>query len=214
MTHFSRRHALLISCALIALTGAGCLSAEPAQPSQPQEPVQPPAQLTPPAQTTSTAPTAPTSTSVLPPIDATWKTYVNATLGISFKYPTKGVYVPTWGVTVLKPTDARVQGGCYVGDAAPRQNKGQLQVGDTSFCVTRYEDAGAGQRYETDYYVATLDGHLVLITFSKHLSLGDNFDDPACHGSLVVTIGTTCKPVDIGIYNAVLDEIIGTYTHK
>jgi len=214
MTTLSRRSLLLSSLALLALAGGGCLSPEPAQPSLPQEPTKPPAVVVP-AEPTPSEP-APTSTvpaSVLPVIDGTWKTYLNAALKFSFMYPTKGTYAPTWGVTILKTTDAKLENGCYQGDGSPRQNTGTLLVGDTNFCVTRYEDAGAGQRYETDYYAATVNGAVVLITFSKHLTVGDNFEDPACHGQLVVASGTTCKPVDIGIYNASLDQIIGTFKH-
>lgn len=212
-----RRSVITSTLALLALAGAGCLSAEPTQPSQPQEPNQPPAHIEPgqpsnpgqPGQATSTTPTG-----VLPVIDNTWKTYTNAALKFSFQYPTQGTYAPTWGVSILKQNDPKVQGGCYQGDANPRQNKGELQVGDTTFCVTRYEDAGAGQRYETDYYVGGLNGQIVVLTFSKHLSVGDNFDDPTCHGQLVTSSGTTCKPVDMGVYSAALDQIVKTYTHE
>lgn len=212
------RYALLAVASVLALAGAGC-SSEPTQPSQPQEPTQPPAEIqTPPGSDDHTmTPPASTSTvpsSVLPTIDDTWKTYTNSTLNFSFKYPTKGTYAPTWGVNILNQNDPKVQNGCYVGDGNPRQNKGELQVGDTTFCVTRYEDAGAGQRYETDYYLGGLNGRIVLITFSKHLSVGDNFDDPSCHGQLVTSIGSSCKPVDLGVYNAALDQIMGTYTHE
>jgi len=214
MTILPRKSLLLSTLALLSLAGGGCLFSEPAQPSVPQEPTKPPAVVTPPTNTPSEpAPTPSTPTTpVLPVIDATWKTYTNAALKFSFQYPTKGTYAPTWGVSILKTTDPKLEGGCYQGDGNPRQNKGTLQVGDTTFCVTRYEDAGAGQRYETDYYAATVNGAVVLITFSKHLSVGDNFEDPACHGQLVVAVGTSCKPVDIGIYNASLDQIIGTFT--
>ena len=191
---------LLLPVAL-ALVGAGCFSAEPAQPAVPQEPVKKPAVVTPPAPTPSQptptpAPTptstAPVPSSVLPVIDATWKTYANAALKFSFQYPTKGSYAPTWGVNILKTTDAKLEAGCYKGDGNPRQNKGELQVGDTTFCITRYEDTSSGQRLETDYYVGGLGGNVILLTFSKKLS----------------------ETADVGIYNAHLDQIVGTYTHE
>ncbi|HVM90598.1 MAG TPA: hypothetical protein VMU11_01740 [Verrucomicrobiae bacterium] len=215
MTNPIRRGAWLAAFAALALAGAGCAAEEPTQPSMPQEPQTPPGQITQPESSDQNMPPASTSTnSVLPVIDDSWKTYANAQLKFSFKYPTKGVYAPTWGVTILKPNDPKLDQGCYQGDANPRQNKGELQVGDTTFCVTRYEDAGAGQRYETDYYVGGLNGQVVLLTFSKHLSVGDNYDDPACHGQLVTNIGNACKPVDLGVYNAALDQIVKTYTHE
>jgi len=219
MTPTLRRSLFLSTLALIALAGAGCASAEPTQPSQPQEPTKPVGTITNPSNPATpsnptTTPTTSSTASPLPTIDATWKTYSNNVLKFSFQYPTIGTYAPTWGVNILKPNDAKLLEGCYQGDANPRQNKGELQVGDTTFCVTRYEDAGAGQRYETDYYVGGLNGSVVLLTFSKHLTVGDNFDDPACHGQLVVSSGTTCKPVDLGVYNAALDQIVKTYTHE
>jgi hypothetical protein len=147
-------------------------------------------------------------------IDATWKTYNNTTIPFRFQYPTKGAYTPTWGVTFISNSDPHLKQGCYQGDTGtPRQEKGELQVGDTTFCIMRYEDAGAGQRYETDYYTGGLNGRILLFTFSKHLTVGDNFDNVACHGQLVVASGTSCTPVDLGIYNAALDQIMKTYLH-
>ncbi|MEI7512040.1 MAG: hypothetical protein WCK01_01110 [Candidatus Uhrbacteria bacterium] len=199
MNYLSRRSVLLSTLAVVALTGAGCFSSEPAQPSKPQEPAKPPAVVTSATSTKpTTTPTVSSTTqvpaSVLSVIDETWKKYtaIGATK-FYFQYPTKGTYAPTWGVTIVKPGDAKMQGNCYQGEGNVRQEKGDLQVGDTTFCVTRYEDAGAGQRYLTDYYAGGLGGNIVLITFSKHYSATSKFD--------------------VGVYNASLDQIVQTYTH-
>lgn len=211
----------VVPIAALALLGAGCFSPEPEAPPTPT-PVNPaPSAPTPSAPTPSEpvpsepAPSEPTPSTPsgyeLPEIDATWQTYTNASLGFSFRYPTKGRYAPTWGVTFVKTDDPKMQGGCYQGDANPRQNAGTLLVGDKQFCVTRYEDAGAGQRGMTDFYAVEHKGTIVLISFSKQFSNGDNFEDESCHGQLVISSGTTCTPVDIGIYNATLDQIVGTF---
>lgn len=219
--------------AALALLGAGCFSPDPAPApvtppatppvtGSPTTPTTPPTtppvtsggETTEPTTTvpTSTAPTAPTGP--LAPIDATWKTYTNASLKFSFQYPTRGRYAPTWGVTFVKTDDAKMQDGCYQGAGSPRQNTGTLFVGDKKFCVTRYEEGAAGQRYLTDYYATEHKGTIVLITFSKQFTNGDNFEDEACHGKLVVASGNTCTPVDVGVYNATLDQVVGTFTHE
>lgn len=180
--------------ALVALAGAGCTFAP--TPTVPSAPTPSPAAETPsqPSAPAPSAETPPVTPSPLPVIDTTWKTYTNKALGFSFQSPTKGIYAPTWGVTFLKSDDPKLKDGCYQGEGNPRQNSGSLQVGDTTFCVTRFEDAGAGQRYDTDYYVGGLKGSVILMTFSKHFTNDGSFD--------------------IGVYNAVLDQIVGTYTHE
>lgn len=197
--------------ALVALTGAGCEPAPiPAAPA-PSPAAETPSQPSVPAPSAEAPAVTP---SPLPVIDATWKTYTNSSLGFSFQYPTKGTYAPTWGVTFLKTNDPKLVKGCYQGEGNPRQNQGELLVGDSTFCVTRYEDAAAGQRYFTDHYVSGRSGSVILISFSKHLTVGDNFEDVRCHGQLVLATGTSCTPVDPGVYNAALDQIVGTYTHE
>ncbi|MCR4256514.1 MAG: hypothetical protein NUW08_02305 [Candidatus Uhrbacteria bacterium] len=209
-----------VPIAALALLGAGCFSPAPeAPPMVAPTPVKPaPSAPTPsepaPSEPSATSPTPnePTvPTSPLAPIDDTWKTYTNGSLTFSFRYPTRGRYAPTWGVTFVKTDDAKMQDGCYQGDANPRQNAGTLFVGDKKFCVTRYEDAGAGQRGLTDFYAVEQKGTIVLIAFSKQFANGDNFEDESCHGKLVVASGTSCTPVDIGVYNATLDQIVGTF---
>jgi hypothetical protein len=207
-----------VPIAALALLGAGCFSPEPeASPTPAPTPEKPaPSAPSPSAPTPSEPdPSEPTPSAPsgyeLPEIDATWQTYTNTSLGFSFQYPTKGRYAPTWGVTFVKTDDAKMQDGCYQGDANPRQNAGTLFVGDKKFCVTRYEDAGAGQRGMTDFYAVEHKGTIVLIAFSKQFANGDNFEDESCHGKLVIASGNTCTPVDIGIYNAALDQIVGTF---
>lgn len=216
--------------AALALLGAGCFSSEPTPTPSPTTPTVPPVTGSPTSPTTpttppvtsggettqptttsptSTAPTAPTGP--LAPIDDTWKTYTNGSLEFSFQYPTRGRYAPTWGVTFVKTDDAQMKDGCYQSDANPRQNAGTLFVDDMKFCVTRYEDAGAGQRGLTDFYAVEHKGTIVLIAFSKQFTNGDNFEDESCHGKLVVASGATCVPVDVGVYNATLDQIVGTF---
>lgn len=214
MTTIVPRPLWIAPLAALALLGAGCFSPDPAPTAppatppvtgSPTTPTTPPStppptsggETTEPTTTvpTSTAPNAPAApTSPLAPIDATWKTYTNASLKFSFQYPTRGRYAPTWGVTFVKTDDAKMQDGCYQGAGNPRQNAGTLFVGDKKFCVTRYEEGAAGQRYLTDYYAVEHKGTVVLIAFSKQVTSDSNFD--------------------IGVYNATLDQIVGTFTHE
>lgn len=74
-------------------------------------------------------------------------------------------------------------------------------------------DAGAGQRYLTDYYATSLNGLNIVIAFTKQVSNGDNVG-PACAGKLVMPGATerNCLEVDLATYVAHLDQIVGTFT--
>lgn len=152
-------------------------------------------------------------TKELPVIDGTWKTYSNASLKFSFQYPTRGRYAPEWNVSVMHADDARLEGNCLKPEAQARTINGSLVVGDSTFCIVRTVDAGAGQRYYADAFTAPLGDRIVLITFNKRLANGDLFEDESCHGKTVISSGTTCILFDEALYRAHLNQIVSTFRH-
>lgn len=221
---------------MVALLGAGCMGSEPAPatpnantPPAPTGTTKPtdtkPADTTTPTPApTDTAPTTKPDTSMspdrdvdekeLPVIDGTWKTYTNAAYKFSFQYPTKGRYAPEWNVSILSQGDARLADGCKKPEGELRTTSGPFVVSDTSFCVVREVDAGAGQRYYTDSFTAPLGDKFVQISFSKRLANGDLFEDESCHGKTVISSGTTCILFDEALYRAHLNQIVATYRHE
>lgn len=225
---------------ILALLGAGCMGSEPAptttNPDTKTPPVatQPtdtkptdtkpsdtkPSDTTPTTPSTSTTPTTGTDPDrsvdekELPVIDGTWQTYTNAANKFSFQYPTKGRYAPEWNVTILSQGDARLEDGCKKAEANLRSTPGPFVVGDSSFCVVREVDAGAGQRYFTDAFTAPRGDKFIQITFSKRLANGDLFEDESCHGKTVISSGTTCILFDEALYRAHLNQIVATYRHE
>ena len=206
MRHASRF--FVVSLSILALGGVGCW------PSNDQSP-------TPAPTVTNTAPvaTTPPSTnpssgsngsSALPVIDDTWVTYTSKSLGFSFKTPTKGTLAPTWEVSFVKADDSKVADGCYQGEQA-RGDSARLKVGETDFCHTGGLDPAAGNQYWTDYYLANIKNTWVLVTFSKHTTTGDNYENTACHGKYVVN-GPSCSGFKTSAeYYAHLDQIMGTF---
>lgn len=218
------------TASILALLGAGCGSSTPvvetkpiippatvvpAKPvdSKPADTTTPPP-VTPPISDTSLSPDRVVDPKELPIIDASWKTYSNTALNFSFQYPTKGRYAPEWTVEMMQSTDARLNGGCINPGANGRAANSSLVVGDSTFCVVRAVDAGAGQRFYTDSYTVPRSERIVLITFTKRLANGDMFEDVACHGKTVISSGTTCIPFDEALYRAHLNQIVSTYRHE
>lgn len=223
---------------MVALLGAGCLGQEsvpapsdskPAdtvktdtKPSDTKPADTKPADSTGTPTDTTTKPSADTSMSPdrevaekeLPVIDGSWKTYNNSAYKFSFQYPTRGRYAPEWNVSVLNPGDERLTDGCVKPEAEPRSIPGPFVVGDTSFCVVREVDAGAGQRVFTDSFTAPRGEKIIRITFSKRLANGDMFEDEACHGKTVISSGTSCILFDEALYRAHLNQIVATYRHE
>ena len=87
-------------------------------------------------------------------------------------------------------------------------------MGDTSFCIVREVDEGAGQRYYSDSFTAPRGDKFIQITFSKRLANGDLFEDESCHGKTVISSGTTCILFDEALYRAHLNQIVATYRHE
>lgn len=224
-------------CSMVALLGAGCLGQETAVPAdtKPADTVKTdtkpsdakptdtkPVDSTPTPTETTTKPSDDTSMSPdrdvdekeLPVIDATWKTYNNAANKFSFQYPTRGRYAPEWNVTILNPGDERLNDGCVKPEAETRAVPGPFVVGDTSFCIVREVDAGAGQRVFTDSFTAPRGDKIIRITFSKRLANGDLFEDETCHGKTVISSGTSCILFDEALYRAHLNQIVATYRHE
>lgn len=218
-------------CSIVALLGAGCAGSTSTTPSAntatkqtviiDNKPVG--TKPTDVATTPTTPTTAPDTTmssdrvvdpKELPVIDSSWKTYSNSAVSVSFQYPTKGRYAPEYQVELLQPLDARLSGGCMNPQSERRTPDGTLIVGDSTFCVVREGDAGAGQRFYTDSYTVPRGERIVLITFTKRLANGDMFEDVACHGKVVISSGTSCIPFDEALYRAHLNQIISTYRHE
>jgi hypothetical protein len=225
---------------ILALLGAGCMGSEPAPTTGTPDTKTPPVATQPtdtkptdtgtkPADTTTSTPSTPTTPTTpttgtdpdrsvdekeLPVIDGTWQTYTNAANKFSFQYPTKGRYAPEWNVTILSQGDARLEDGCKKAEANLRATPGPIVVGDTSFCIVREVDAGAGQRYYSDSFTAPRGDKFIQITFSKRLANGDLFEDESCHGKTVISSGTTCILFDEALYRAHLNQIVATYRHE
>jgi hypothetical protein len=230
----------LAVCSMVALVGAGCLGTEPAptntntntppaanngtkptdtstKPSdtKPADTTTPSDTTTPPTSTdTSMSPDRDVAPSELPVIDSSWKTYNNTALNFSFQYPTKGRFAPEWNVAFLQEHDATLSGGCVNPQTTPRTPNDAIIVGDSTFCIVREVDAGAGQRYFTDTYTVPRSERIVKFTFTKRLANGDLFEDENCHGKVVISSGTTCIPFDEALYRAHLNQIIATYRHE
>lgn len=194
----------LVSLSIIALSGAGCW------PSTDQAPT-PNNPNTPPTTTPETnPPSGSNGSSALPTIDDTWVTYTSKSLGFSLKTPTKGTLAPTWEVSFVKADDPKVVDGCYQGEQA-RGESASLKVGETTFCHTGGLDPAAGNQYWIDYYLAKIKNTWVLVTFSKHTTTGDNYENAACHGKYVVN-GPSCSGFKTSEeYYAHLDQIMGTF---
>ena len=216
-THFSK---LIAIGSLLALLGAGCTGSEPAVETKPIAPPTTkvdtkPADTTPtPTPDTAMIPDREVDTKELPVIDGTWKTYSNTSFKFSFQYPTRGRYAPEWNVSIMRADDARLEGNCLKPEATVRTINTSLVVGDSTFCIVRTVDAGAGQRYYTDAFTAPLGDRIVLITFNKRLANGDLFEDESCHGKTVISSGTSCIPFDEALYRAHLNQIVSTYRHE
>ncbi len=218
-------------CSVVALLGAGCTSSAPVETAKPaikplpavqtkpvvENTLKPVAEVAPEATTapdTALSPDRTVAASELPIIDPSWKTYSNTALNFSFQYATKGRYAPEFEVQMLQATDARLTGGCMNPEAKKRSENSTVTVGDSTFCIVREEDAGAGQRYFTDSFTAPRGERIILIKFNKRLAVGDLFDDVACHGKLVISSGTTCIPFDEALYRAHINQIVSTYRHE
>ena len=236
-THFSKWIAV---GSLLALLGAGCTGSEPAVEIKPITPpttkvdtkpvdtsVKPvdikPVDTQPEAgQPLAETPTPDTAMSPdrvvdpkeLPIIDSSWKTYSNTALNFSFQYPTKGRFAPEWEVQLMSSLDERLSGNCLLALSERRTPNSTIAVGDSTFCVVREVDAGAGQRFYKDSYTVPRGERIVLITFTKRLANGDMFEDVACHGKVVISSGTTCIPFDEALYRAHLNQIVSTYRHE
>lgn len=223
-------------CSILAVMGAGCFGPDqtptntntktpPAANGDTKPSDTKPSDTTPATSTpdTTTPPTTPdTGTNPdrvveekeLPVIDGTWKTYTNASLNFSFQYPTRGRYAPEWNVSIMRADDARLENNCVKPEATARTSNGSLVVGDSTFCIVRTVDAGAGQRYYADAFSAPRSDRVIVITFNKRLANGDLFEDKNCHGKTVISSGTTCILFDEALYRAHLNQIVSTYRHE
>ncbi len=220
---------------IISLLGAGCAGSEPTTVTpvtntntppvmgdKPSDTGTMPSDTTPSDTTSTSTATSPTTMDTdrpveekeLPVIDGTWKTYSNSASAFSFQYPTQGRYAPEWDVSILRADDQRLDAGCIKPEAESRAIPGPFIVGDTSFCIVREVDAGAGQRYYTDSFTAPRGDRIIRITFTKRLANGDLFEDESCHGKTVISSGTTCILFDEALYRAHLNQIVATYRHE
>ena len=148
----------------------------------------------------------------LPEIDKTWQTYTNKSLGFSFQWPTRGRYAPEWTVTFIQKDDQALKDGCYgEGQFAERKARTKQTIDGVEFCRVYLRYQGAGQVYFTDYLLGKIDGPNILITFTKHLSNGSLIDDTTCRGELILP-GSTCSIVEENVYDAHIDQIMGTFT--
>lgn len=148
----------------------------------------------------------------LAPIDDSWGTYTNRAETFTFRYPATGRYAPEWEVSNISADDPNLSGDCYNGIGSPRGAQSALTVNGISFCHTKTDDPGAGQHYYSDYYLANVGGSRVLLSFTKHLTSGDAYDDASCHGHIVLPVGDTgCALFDEPTYEATLDQIVNTF---
>lgn len=194
-----------VSLSVVTLAGAGCL------PFGQRPGATPPDSTTGPSTPSATnAPEASGTHGDLPEIDDTWVTYTSKSLGFTLKTPTKGTLAPTWEVSFVKAGDTNLVDGCYQDQLTTAEPK-RLIVDGISFCHTSSIGPAAGNQYWTDHYVANIKNTWIRITFQKHTTAGDNYEDERCHGKYVVN-GPSCSGFkDPSEYYAHLDQIMGTF---
>lgn len=150
-------------------------------PSNPLKPVassQSPVEATP-----DTRPAAPASTSSLPAVDETWRTYTSKAGDFSFQWPTRGRYAPTWNVTFSDT-------GCSEGAKT-------LNVfGTVGFCHDATTDGAAGTIHYTDVYKTQHGKSYIQITFTKAGSSMSGFDEATYKALLDQIVGTFTQRAD------------------
>jgi hypothetical protein len=118
-------------------------------------------------------------------MDDTWKTYANAALGYSFKWPSVGRYAPKWDASFAKEGDARIKDGCLV---AAEGKTDTFSVGDNAFCHTSTESKDGAST--TDYYVTKKADQYVVLTFTKTKDALKDFSWSEYHSLLAQIVGT------------------------
>lgn len=196
---------LLLSLSVVALFGIGCDITEPAK--------TPADTATSQTAASTTAAATSTSTNDTIVIDETWDSYSSKS-GFTFHYPTKGRLTPEWSIDNHATNDAKILNDCFMDESSQRANSPTtIVVGDTTFCVTRNADPGAGQVYYSDHYAFENGRNITVITFVKHFANGSNYEREECHGKTVVPVGTNdCATFVETDYTDLLDDIIKTFT--
>jgi hypothetical protein len=169
---------LILAIGILALSGAGCAGQTPSAngPSINQPSANAPAETDFDGEP-SVAP-ADLNLEPLPAIDQTradiddssWTKFVTKS-GVTFTYPAKGLYAPTWEYQILKSDDPHLRGNCYV--TADAKYKRTDIEGFADACQTT-TGIGIGPGTRTDYFVYKTGDRINLFVITKKYS--DMFD--------------------------------------
>jgi len=196
---------LISLCVAFALFGAGCFGSSPPAPaSNPSSaPSASASSSSVPSSPESTTVTATVSSTELTPIDATWKTYTSKAGDFSFQWPTNGRYAPTWG-TSFSDTDC-------VATENGNDTKTTLAVGTQTFCHTSSMGGAAGTAYYRDIYTTKYGSQYVAISFEKKGYSAGALNCAFANEHGYSTSPTSCVAFDEAVYQATLDQIVGTF---
>jgi hypothetical protein len=144
-------------------------------------------------------------------LDDTWKTYTNAALGFSFRWPSKGRYAPDWEVRFFGENSDKMQDGCFDEGAVERNPSAQVTVGGVGFCHSSFEEGAAGSRYLVDHYATKKGSQYVVISFTKRTTSAAAL---GCTGFELSASPAACVEFDEKAYLELLNQIVSTFAYR
>ena len=142
-------------------------------------------------------PKAATPTSTLFTVDDTWQTYTNKSLGFDFRWPTKGIYAPTWEQKTLKNDDQLIKESCAADGGA------FANAGYQGYCHSESTTEVTSNETRVDQYIWKKGGNYIAIIFTKNL-----YKIPGCKS--ISLSKSSCVEFKPDTYQALLDTSIST----
>jgi hypothetical protein len=142
-------------------------------------------------------PKAATPTSTLFTVDDTWQTYTNKSLGFDFRWPTKGIYAPTWEQKTLKNDDQLIKESCAADGGAFATG------GYQGYCHSFSTVEVTSNESRVDQYIWKKGGNYIAIIFTKNL-----YKVSGCKS--ISLSKSSCVEFKPETYQALLDTSIST----
>ena len=147
--------------------------------------------------TVTEAPKTAAPTSTLFTVDETWQTYQNKSLGFEFRWPTKGIYAPTWEQKTLGKDDQLIMESCAAKDGAFATG------GYQGYCHSFSTVEVTNNESRVDQYIWKRGGDYIAIVFTKNL-----YKISGCRS--ISLSKNSCVEFKPETYQALLDTSIST----